>query len=474
MNKRIKRAFLSMRSKLAPMDNESGGVLIMVAISFGVLVSAIALSTELSNYANAKSRFIQAVDEATLAAAASNSDNPLAYGTEYLRANMNLQAANFYGDVLRSGNMTVTNFTITPNADRSQWDAVADATLQTSFGSLLGVGNLTLHHKASVAWDKTSTSEIVGMVDISGFSCTRVQRTQQADNTMSIDFTADRSCTKLHMMNEALKNITSIGVNYASADGQVTNPVYKVGIVPFSYKVKLPNPQNLPSILTAGEDGFSQFGGGNRYFQYTADAENGNIAPLPSVIPLTWVRNAADKSALLAKIDGLVSSDNKEFNRPFMVRPTLGAMVAALMLDPDYHNLYGGEMPAAFHTAKNDKIVIMLTDVGHLGCCFTNVEGDFSKHYVYSYGQDHDDLLRSDGIGTVCTELRNQGVEVYAILFDVKAQDAGANGNQILDGYKACATDSSHYFEVQTGDTETLNRITSVVGRAIMKLKLIK
>ncbi|MFM9889706.1 MAG: hypothetical protein ACKVOE_03540 [Rickettsiales bacterium] len=441
-----------------------------MAVSFGVMVSAVLLSTEMSNYATSKARFTQALDEATLAAAASNAENPLAYGTQYFQANLNLHpSSERFGDPLVGDKMTVTNFVISANADRTEWTGVAEGTIKTSFGKIIGITSIPISSKATVSWDKDSHSEIVAMVDVAGIACTDVKRNSQQDGSVRVDFETDTSCAKLGMMHDALKNIASIGVGYTADNGLVTDPVYKVGIVPFSYKVKIPNTTNLPSFLTAGEKaaGFN----GEAYFTNTADAENG--VPLPSIVPLTWIRNASDKQALLDKIDSLFTPDKKEFSRPFMVRPALGALASAMLLDPDYHTNFGGEQPVAFHTPKNDKIVVMLTDAANLGCCFTNwPSGNFANHYVYSYKTDNDFLHDSSGNG-LCKTMKEQGIEVYTVLFDVSKDDVDAGG-EIINAFDACATDDAHKFHIAYGDTATLQRVYTLIGKALMKLKLSK
>lgn len=449
----------------------AGGVLIIVAVSFGLMLSAVVLSTEMSRYAATKARFAQALDEATLAAAASNADNPLEYGTQYFQANLNLKpASDRYGDPLVSDKMIVTNFVITANADRTEWTGVAEGKVYTNFAKLIGINTINVRHTATVSWDKNSHSEIVAMVDVAGIACTNFKRNSQQDGSVQVDFVVDDKCSKLGMMHEALKNIATIGVGYTSGNGLVTDPVYKVGIVPFGLKVKIPNPTNLPAFLTTGEDaaGFD----GKAYYTNTADAENG--VPLPSIMPLTWIRNKTDKDAYLAKIDSLFTPDNKEFQRPFMVRPALGALASAMLLDPDYHANFGGEAPVPFHTPKNDKIVVMLTDAANLGCCFTNwPAGNFSNHYVYSYKLDNDFLHDASGNG-LCKTMKEQGIEVYTVLFDVSEHDADADGKAIIDAFDSCATDEAHAFHVEYGDTETLKRVYTLIGKALMKLKLSK
>lgn len=438
--------------------DDRGAIVVFVAIIASLLVTGTGVAYEMSKYSKAKSRFNNAVDQALLAAAAANPADMQTYATNYFKTNM---AESGLEDV------TVTKFSVSTNNTKTEWNAEAAASMKTVFGEFVGVGNLSLTHTAKVAWDTTVMTEMVAMVDVSGTMCANFERTQQQDGSTVIDFVPDRSCTKLNQMKESLKNIATIGVGIPP-DGV---PSYAVGIVPYTYKLALPNPAAVPAELVNVE---KDAGYGDNYYTSTADAE-GSGPPLPKVLPLQYILNESDKSSFIKSIEGLSTTDNQEFGRPFMKRSSLGALFSAYMLDPDYNRIFGGVNPRPFGTPKTRKIVIMMTDSANLGCCFTNwPETNFRNHYIYSYKSDHDALLRDDGQKSICDSMKDQGIEVFTLLLDVDRRDMDARGHEIVDAYRACASGPDHAFEVPRDDKQKLKEAYNIIGKSIMQLRLVE
>jgi hypothetical protein len=304
--------------------------------------------------------------------------------------------------------------------------------------------------------------------------CAKFNRVQEADGKVAIEITSDVNCTKLDMMKEALTQILTTGVGYRqSGNGQAIDPSYKVGIVPFSFKVRLPNPSAAPSFLLQGE---IDAGYDSNYFTNLTDAEANGSGSLPPVIPLMAIRGPEDKARLLAAVENITTNDAISFQRPAWKRSALGAQIAALMLDPRYQDMFGnaGAMPASFGAPKTDKIVIMMTDSANLGCCFTNWPiGNFRGHYIYSYTPDHHALVGQQGSNPgICEQMKHAGIEIYTVLLDVDKRDMGQGGEQIVDAFRECATSPSHAFEIAAGDTEKLKEAYRVIGKALIKLRL--
>lgn len=434
-----------------------GSVLIIVALSLTTLLTASGIAYEMSKVTKAKARFTNALDQALLAAAASQSPSPQDYGLRYVQTNLASQGTA----------INITQFDLTHNATKTMWMLSAKATMDTNFSSLVGLGEIELKHTAKVEWDSRFKTELVAMVDVSGTMCANFSRSQLQDGSYSIDFVPDRNCTKLNMMKEALYNITEIGVGFNPNAAAAAS--YKVGLVPFSFKVRLPNPAAAPSLLTKPE---TDAGIDPMYYTNFADAEL-NGPPLPAVLPLTSINNQANKQALLDRINHLTTEGNGEFNRPFMKRSSLGAQVAGLMLDNRYQSVFGGERPADFTDNATKKVVVMMTDSANLGCCYTNwPENNFRNHYIYSYSPDHAALVGDAGRPGICQQMKDAGIEIYTILLDVDRRDMDARGAEIVDAFKNCASGEDHAFEIPAGDKDLLKEAYSVIGKALVRLRI--
>lgn len=446
-----------------------GAVFILVAAGLTALIASVAIAIELSHYTQTKAKVRNALDQALLAAAATSNDDATLQNTmlEYFKANL--------GNTLTDVDIVALNITRFENPTR--WSARTAVNIKAEFSGIVGLSNFTLTHEAGVAWDETTTNELVAMVDMSGTMCANFGR-QTGVNTA---FIPDRNCTKLRDMRDALTRIVNIGVGVG-----VDNAVFKVGLVPFTFKVRMANPAAIPSVapfLLAGETDAAAIAANNNppiigdpnYFTNVSDSEPNGVR-LPDIIPLTSIRSSADKKNFTNAVNNLVSSDtaNNEFLRLFVKRSSLGAQISAMMLDPRYTSLFGGEPPAPFGSNKVNKTVIMMTDSANLGCCYTNwPEGNFRNNYIYSYKPDHEHLVGPGGNGEgICKQMKDAGITVYTVLLDVDETDLTARGREIIDSYEQCATSPAHAFRVGFGDKEALANAYQQVGAALKNLKL--
>ena len=439
--------------------NESGASLVLIAVSMGLVMTTVGIAFEMSRYSSAKSRFNNGVDQALLAAAAANASDPTAYATQYLNTNLKGTAHD----------IKVTGFEVTTNAEKTSWVANAKGELHSTIGGAFGLRHMKLNHLARVEWDNTSTTEIVAMVDVSGTMCANFQRTRNASGGAdSIDFVPDRTCRKLSMMQEGLTNIANIGLGYSAA-GAGGRPAYRIGILPFTYKMRLAHPEKVPSFMLDAE---RAAGYGDDYYTNLADAEL-NAGPLPAVVPLTPIYGASDKASIVEKIKQITGNPEATFQRAAWKRSSLAAQMSAMMLDPNHTDMFGGDTPAAFNDNSTKKVVIMMTDSANLGCCFTNwPENNFRNHYIYSYNPDHQHLVGDANRPGICQQMKDAGIEIYTILLDVDRSDMDARGAEIVDSFSHCASSPAHAFEVPYNDTERLKQAYGSVGRAIAKLRL--
>lgn len=437
--------------------DQRGAITLFLVFAITTLIGASALAFEMSKYTKAKARFNNALDQAVLATASANSNDPSGYGTKYFNSNLSAEMAN----------ITVNSVSFSVSANRETWEGTATGSMPTTFGRFIGIPSLELKHDATVGWDMNKHTEIVALVDVSGTMCAKFERVAQANGSVVVDIVPDRGCLKLNQMKEALKQIVSIGVGYSGLPG---TPAYKAGIIPFTYKVKVANPGSIPAFVLAGEQ---SAGYGSNYYSDLSDAEAGG-PPIPPVTPLMAINNESDKDAFKAKAQALSTGSNDEISRPFMKRSAVGATFAALMMDPAYTGIFGGAAPDALGSSTR-KIVILMTDSANLGCCFTNWPADnFRNHYVYSYAPDHNALVGGGGEPGICQAMKDQGIEIFTVLLDVDRRDMDERGEEIVDSFQGCASTPDKAFEVAYNDTNKLREVYTIIGKSIMNLRLTK
>jgi len=457
--------------------SDRGGVLIMTAFGLAFILVAIAVSVEMGHYTREKARLRNATDQALIAVASrglKSEEQADSYGRRVFLANLPERGKGLIDPQIK----------LTPNnAEASSWSAEATAKMPTSFAGILGIGSMDMKHKTSVAWDESVTNEVVAIVDVSGTMCARFT---DLDSDNKFEMRADNGkCEKLVAMEKALKGIVDVGVSSAQAN-------FNVGLVPFTYKVKLPHPNKVATVapFLMKEELNSDLGDKSYYTDFGDVEQNGG--ELPQVWGLQNISSQADKNLYKQQVEKLVSNNgaayHQEADRYGWKRSSLGAQIAGLMLDPEYKSLFDGKTPRPFGAARTRKVVILMTDSVNMGCCFTNwPEDNFEGNYTYSYRPDHQQLVGGNGKTGICQLLKKAGVEIYTVLFDVKAMNASARGREIIDAFKTCATNDSdepvpgqiqiptHFFPIYMDDAnyqDQLEEAYQQIGRSLINLRL--
>ena len=453
-------------------NEESGSILIIFAIIAAVIVGIALMSVDGSKQLTAESRFKSAVDQALLSVASKSSQLSL--------AQMQSEAHGFY-DINFPPNdlIKLSKITITYDAANKEWTGSAEATMKST--SQFGGGDKLLTHMAKVKWDETIV-EAVFAVDMSASMCTKLDQTVRQAGTLKV--IPDASCEKLNYVKDGLKFIiggdktgkTAWGglPTVQSADGQAG---YKIGIVPFTHKVKMPDLNNIPPIMSNSE----VTNGDESYFtQFNAEpgAAETDLFPLPKVLPLVSLLNEGSRQTLLNKVDELKTN----YDVPGWTRSNVGFLTSLLMLDPEYGNYFtGGTTANPFGDKRTEKVVFLLTDGANMGCCYSshNVDGeeDYSAQYLYSYRTDNEHLAgvignKEDGL---CGQAAKAGVSVYTIVYDVQDKDAGGSGTVIKNVMKECATgpEGVNFYDLKLAEGDKIKDAYSEIAKSLMRLRLV-
>jgi Flp pilus assembly protein TadG len=441
--------------------NESGSVVIMVAVGLLTLITVAGGAVDYSRYLRSKSNFNNAVDQALLAAATSSR----------MKEDINETAARYFAaNYPTSGTeVTLKSIRVTNPEGGMKWRAEATAELKTSLIKIAGIDTLTLKHSAEVTWDISSRVDAVFLADTSASMCMNIVRAPNEQGVTRMQMNPDRSCKKLKALKESLLYVIDNGLAPIQGAG---GPVFNVGIVPFNHKVKLPNPAAIPSPLARIEATHAK--GDPSYYSKFDDAE-----PLTKVLPLTAINGEKDRQTLRDSINAITQVPQGLG----WTRSNIGTLTAALMLDPDYHASFGGVRPADFNPSATEKIVVMMTDGANIGCCYAaHPEGNFNNQYLYLYEVDNAHLVglnkmpemrkwASDyGIPEVgiCDKLKQQGVKIFTVIYDVDDRDPG--GKAIKDAYSYCASSPQYFFDVSTADQ--LKIAYKSIAQSFLKLRL--
>jgi Flp pilus assembly protein TadG len=190
-----------------------------------------------------------------------------------------------------------------------------------------------------------------------------------------------------------------------------------------------------PDTVRLNKDGKKYYALVNRDNNLTG--EGMNKCPDAKVIPLT-----ADKDELLESIDDFKASGY-----------TAGAIAIQwtyYMLSPKWRDAIKsaslGDGPVDHDARKVSKVAILMTD-GQFNTAFAGVSSNFN-------GQDSKTRLSAEAI---CKNMKDDGIEVFTIGFDLDNKDMSKEERQAAKGVlKNCSTDDSsaikHYYEASTGE----------------------
>lgn len=478
------------------MRSEQGSMLILGAAGLVALLAIIGGAVDIARYMNVNSKFKDAADTALLSAAAvSRSQDVNAVAMEYFEAN-------FPPEYLDS--LILNDIVVTADPVNMEWTATVTGEVKMAFAAFMGVDTIPLEHKVTVAWDVANRMEVLFTVDTSASMCMDVSRSTEEDGAFVMAYSPDYRCKKLNAMKEAMNYVIDNGLSIIQGIG---GPSFYAGIIPFNHKVRLPDVNNVPAPLLAGEmlrkypdpvPALDEEGNplldieGNPILE-EADAEElypwgdpdyykdfENAEPLSPVIPLMGLSGEDKKNELKVLINGIVQSPTGKG----WTRSNIAALTAALMLDKDYYQSFGGEKPHDFDPETVDKVVVMMTDGANMGCCYAaHPEGRYDNQYLYLYQADNAHLTGLDDAPDMekwaqaynipdkglCTQMKERGITIYSVIYDVDDRDPG--GAEIKDAYRKCASNDQFFFDVQNEDD--LKLAYKSIAQSFLKLRII-
>jgi Flp pilus assembly protein TadG len=431
--------------------NSDGNMLVFAAVAVPVLMIATGVTVDLTRYMKTSSYIQSAVDQAAIAATATDTalveakqdqmDRQINRYTadgetgkaEWIASLTPREriARNFYWAALPEDVREVMNTTSLevsetfPEGGPLDVTVAATVKLKSSFASAIGMDYMTVR-KSSTARRNVENVEAVITINSGATMCAtkewKANETGLVEGDVLMHLREDPSCAAFQATKQGVRFFTQI------LEDNETVADLKVGLIPYNTTVKIKDPEALgrpledsdyPRELVALED--------TGYYANTLDVE-----PLAAALPLT-----NDLEAIAAHLSDEVMIPPAGNSGMAWTRADLPAYFAGLMLDPASAAQYWGQSDIAGFSDKNtSKIVIMMTDGANLGCCFTNVEENYNKQYVYHYQPYNEKLLET------CTALKRKGVKIFTILYDVNIDSPG--GREINNTFARCASGNTH------------------------------
>lgn len=268
--------------------------------------------------------------------------------------------------------------------------------------------------------------EVVFSMAIQGTMCAENLSTASADSSDSkLVLKEDINCSKFNLAKQGI--IDAVDTLHTALGNKL-----RVGLVPFTYKVKFPNINQIPPSVSANEPA-------NFYVNVDDDGF------VPPIIPLT--ANIATFKTRVQDIE--ISFDDSAWGRL-----DLGLHVGALALYPDssIKPFFSNHDVKGWNNAK--KYLIVLSDGSNIGCCYTNQpQGNFNNQYIYVYKPYVDHALE------VCKTLKKRGVTIYTVMVNVPE---GSIGYEDMNNVMArCASGEYADASIDTDTNQTAKLLCS-------------
>lgn len=390
---------------------QSGASIVLIAALMPILLGTVGLGVDGTRYIRAQTIVANAADQAALSAAAVDGADRKAAAERFFKAQVPAE----WRDAVKVNNVSVNSSK--PGDGPVKVSVKIDASVLTTFGAIIGVKELKIEHIA-IATRHIPNLEAVLALSSSGTMCSSKTRKEsplaEVPGDTILSLSPLQECTPFNAMKKGVEEF----VRLAKDNQGVTK--FKVGLIPYNFKVKFPLGMPVPPSIANSEPDRS-------FYQANAAGLLGGAEPLAPMMPLT-----SDPTRMSA---GVARLEMRTPDGPAWTRTDLPLQLAGMMLDPSQrHQFPGSDHVKPFNDPDVQKIIILMTDGSNLGCCFTNwAPGNFSHQYVYNYKPYNDETIR------ICNMLKKQGnVQIFSILFDVNENDPGG---QIINNTMArCAS----------------------------------
>jgi len=425
-------------------QNSDGDVAILFGLMALALFMMIGLAVDYGRFISARNQTIAATDAAVLAAARTLQTNG---GDQTAAVKV---AQTYYNQAIQNRIHVMSdtiNFAVTDNA--TAVITTGNASVSTPFMGLGGTKSLPILHTNGTDYSKAvlavggnsqTNIEIGLMLDISG--------SMNSGTKLSDMKAAAGSLVDTVVWADQSKYTSRIAIVPFSGDVMPTSTLLASATNPaYSASITLGGKKYYPTKCVAERSGTQKYTdaapGTNQYVlrEYSTPG-SGSPKMGPCVIDASGMLQpmTSDKTVLHSKITNLVAGGSTAGH--------VGTAWTYYMISPKWASvLPSASQPAAYGTTTTKKIAVLMTDGAY------NMEHDSHGVTVGSAGagttvNGTDSATQAQAI---CTDMKNNGIEIYTIGFDMASNSAQDQVTAITT-LSNCATDSSHFYNSQTGD----------------------
>ena len=403
--------------------DESGTVAIFFSLSCFVVLMITGLAFDFGRAMHAERTMTNAIDAAALAAAKGMRVSGLsdaeveAVAQKYFEANMHGHGA---------GYATIQSFSVNVDRDKNSVAIDVSGEVPTIFGAFAGVSTITVPKSAVAIYD-TKDIEIGLQLDVTGSMC--------------------MPCTKIDALKKAVAGPNGL-LDILLPDNGTTNTV-RIGLAPFASGVNAgPYAAAVSGGRAAADSCVYERNNAALQASDTSPAGAGRFkvrSELRGARPCPQVENSVvaltkEKSDLRTAVNGLTTDESTAGH--------LGAAWAWGLVAPDWAGIWGGTAPAAYGDGRTEKYVILMTD------------GDYNT--FGGVQSNANQALSNQQAANTCTAMKNKGVVVYTIGFQVS--------NAAKTRLRACASANSKFYDA--ANEQLLEDAFRAIAEEINSLRL--
>lgn len=368
-------------------SDERGGVAIMFALMFAVLLLGVGMTIDYGRVTHTSSKLRAAADAAALAGGLALLDG------RNSNADVRAVTLKYFEENMSQGGKFVDVSSVNVIIDRNAGSVKVDVTAAVEMTVMRSQGfeSIDVPVISSVLSDQ-----------------------KDIELGMALDVTGSMSGQKIQDLRDAAKDLVDILL----PDGGTNNKV-RIGLAPYAASVNAGgyartvtnNASNKCVHERAGSEAFTDAkpDGVTTYLGYRP----GLSCPSAKVEPLT-----SDKDILKTSIDGYRANGGTAGH--------LGAAWASYLVSPEWTGIWPVlSTPASYNDGKTLKAIILMTD------------GEFNTEYVRGNGNSAAQARQ------ICTQTKDRDVVVYAIGFQ-----SPADAEALL---QYCASSPAHYFSARDG-----------------------
>jgi Flp pilus assembly protein TadG len=444
------------------LGDENGVTTLIVALAFSALVSSIGVGVDYARAQMTQTKLAESLDAAGLAAGGTISSQDFeGVADSYFRAN-------FPADKL---GITVSPLSVVANTDQTVLTLSVTATMPTTFLSLFGKQTMTFNASSEIT-RKSDGLELVLVMDNTGSMAGQklTDLKNAATELVDILFGNKTSDDKLWIGLVPFSQAVNIGSSRTAWLDQTQYKSLNWGTTSWAGCV---DARQTPRDVTDDPPSAKLFKAyywpdNNNYNDWQKSNGSSRTGLGSSLGPNKYCPQSVQtlsnqKATVLAGIQTMQAVGNTHIG--------LGAVWGWRMLSPRWRGLWGGAMdsnnlPLDYNTPHMHKVAIILTDGDNtISSSVRGAYGYLSDGVLGTTNSNQAVTTLNQRLTTTCTAMKNAGITVYTIMFDLTSSTSGA----LLQG---CASKPDYYFSSATGTD--LQQAFRQIGDGLSNLRISK